>query len=58
LYPREALIVFGVADADVFMSSRAHQNPLKATITTVTLSRLLQFNAFFMIHSAPVPSES
>lgn len=58
LYPRDALIVFGVAVADVFMSSRAYQNPLKATITTVTLSRLLLFNAFFIIHSAPVPSES
>jgi len=40
------------------MSSIAHLNPLNAMMTTVTLSRLHQFRAFFMMHSTPTPRVS
>jgi len=43
---------------ELLISSIAFLNPVKATRTTVTLSKLLQFKAFFMIHSAPSPKDS
>ena len=57
LYPRVG-IRFGVLFSDEWSSSRAYLKPWNATITIVTLSKLLQFKAFFIMHSAPWPRDS